>query len=74
MLIKSSSMYFNMVLILILGDTDYIGLHLCQSLHRDPHQVYGVTRYGGKELLLVQDEEITILSTVEKLRYLKTVR
>lgn len=62
-----------MVRILVLGATGYIGLATCQELRRHSHIVYGLARSAEKAKLLLQNEIIPIIGTVEGGEYLSTV-
>ncbi|KAF9439052.1 hypothetical protein BGZ76_001028 [Entomortierella beljakovae] len=54
-----------MVKVLVIGATGYIGLHVVRQLRRVNHIVYGTTRTSSKENLLLVNEAIPIIGSLE---------
>ncbi|KAK4498970.1 hypothetical protein PRZ48_009481 [Zasmidium cellare] len=63
----------NVVRILILGATGYIGLATSLALRRNSHIVYGLARTPAKAQDLAKNEIIPIIGTVEDGAYLKAI-
>jgi nucleoside-diphosphate-sugar epimerase len=55
----------NMVKVLVLGATGYVGFPLCQSLLRANHKVYGLARTQAKAIQLARAEIVPVLGSFE---------